>query len=193
VRGFETNLEEYRRIAALQAPYVDLFLCETMSTAQEARAAATAAAETGKPVWVSWSLMDTGPWLRSAERISTAYAALAGLPVTAVLVNCCPPESITTAMPDLVATGLPAGGYANGFTAIPATFLPGKTRAQLETRRDLDADAYAAFALGWIEAGAGIVGGCCEVGPGHIARMRAAIEDAGHRIVAPLAPGARAA
>jgi homocysteine S-methyltransferase len=39
--------------------------------------------------------------------------------------------------------------------------------------------------MGWIEAGARIVGGCCEVGPAHIARLRARIEAAGHEVVAP--------
>ena len=74
--------------------------------------------------------------------------------------------------PELVATGLPAGGYANGFTGIPKTFLPGKTKDQVRTREDLDPQAYAEFALGWVKGGAAIVGGCCEVGPAHIARLR---------------------
>jgi S-methylmethionine-dependent homocysteine/selenocysteine methylase len=185
VRDFEVNLAEYRALAELQAPHVDLFLCETMSTAEEARAAATAAAETGKPVWVGWSLMDDAPWLRSGERIGPAVASLAELPVAAVLANCAPPESVAAAMPELVATGLPAGGYANGFTRIPSTYLPGRTREQLTTRTDLDPDAYAAFALGWVDAGATIVGGCCEVGPAHIARLRDALLEAGHVIAPP--------
>jgi S-methylmethionine-dependent homocysteine/selenocysteine methylase len=104
------------------------------------------------------------------------------LGVGAVLANCCPPETITAAMPDLVATGPPTGGYANGFTAIPKTFLPGKTKDQLKTREDLDPAAYAAFALGWVEAGATIVGGCCEVGPDHIAVLRERLLAAGHVI-----------
>jgi len=117
--------------------------------------------------------------------VAQASAALKGLPVAAVLANCCPPESISRAMPGLVATGLPAGGYANGFVRIPGTFLPGRTREQLATRTDLDPGTYAGFAMGWIEAGARIVGGCCEVGPAHVARLRERIEEAGHRIVAP--------
>lgn len=188
VRDFATNLEEYRRLAALQAPRVDLFLCETMSTALEARAAALAAAEHGKPVWIGWSLMDDAPWLRSGERIGAAMAALEGIAVSAVLANCSPPESVSAAMPELVATGLPAGGYANGFTRIPATFLPGKTRAQLQTRGDLDPDAYADFVLRWVKDGASIVGGCCEVGPAHITRLRDVLLEAGHTIVPPARP-----
>ena len=185
VRGFATNVEEYRRLAELQAPHVDLFLCETMSTAEEARAAAAAVGEFGKPVWVAWTLDDAAPTLRSGEPIATAHAALRGLPVEAVLANCSPPETISAAMPALVATGAPAGGYANGFTGIPKTFLPGRTKDQVKTREDLDPDAYAAFALGWVDAGATIVGGCCEVGPQHIARLRDLLIARGHAIADP--------
>ena len=185
VRGFEENLEEYGRLAALQVPYVDFFLCETMSTALEGKAAAQAASAFGKPVWVGWSIQDHGAHLRSGQTIREAHAALAGLPVTAVLANCAPPEAISAAMPELVATGTPTGGYANGFTAIPQLFLPGNTKAQLNTRQDLDPERYAAFAMKWVDDGAVIVGGCCEVGPTHIVRLRDDLLAAGHQIVAP--------
>lgn len=185
VREFATNHDEYTRLAEFQAPHVDLFICETMSTAEEGRAAAAAMEPFGKPVWVGWSLMDRGPWLRSAESVATAARALNGLRIDAVLANCCSPESITASMPALVATGFATGGYANGFTPIPATFMPGKTKEQLKSRNDLDPAAYSAFALKWVEQGATIVGGCCEVGPAHIARLRDELLAAGHEIVSP--------
>jgi S-methylmethionine-dependent homocysteine/selenocysteine methylase len=187
VREFETNHDEYTRLGELQAPNVDLFICETMSTSEESRAAAAAMKQFGKAIWVGWSLMDTGPWLRSAESVATAARALSGLRVDAVLANCCSPESITASMPALKATGFATGGYANGFTKVPATFMPGKTKEQLKTRRDLDPAAYSAFALNWIEQGATIVGGCCEVGPAHIACLRDNLLAAGHDIVSPSA------
>jgi S-methylmethionine-dependent homocysteine/selenocysteine methylase len=186
VRAFEVNLEEYRRLVSLQAPHVDVFLCETMSTAEEARAAATAAAESGRPVWVAWTLHEVGaPTLRSDETIGDAFAALAGIPVAAVLANCTSPEAITAAMPELMATGMPAGGYANAFQPIPRTFVPGVPVNHLGVRRDIDPDAYATSAMGWVEQGATIAGGCCEVGPAHIERLRDRLLAAGHRIVPP--------
>lgn len=186
VRPFEVNLAEYRALAALQAPYVDLFRCETMSSADEARAAAVAAAETGRPVWVAWTLADEGlPRLRSGETIAGAHAALTGIGVAAVLANCSPPEAIGAAIPELIGTGLPTGGYANGFMPIPATFKPGRTLSQVTVRQDLDPDAYATLAMGWVRNGARIVGGCCETGPRHIARLRAMLLAEGYRIVGP--------
>ncbi len=185
---YEDMLAEYRQIAAAQAGHVDFFLCETMSKAEEARAAATAAAETGRPVWVAWTLAETldadgKARLRSGETIAEAIAGLDGLPVAALLANCCPPEVIDAAMPELVAAGLPAGGYANGFTPIPSGFTLGQTVDMLSARDDLGPEAIADFAIGWVGQGATIVGGCCEVGPVHIAEIARRLCAAGYEII----------
>lgn len=175
VRQSDEILPLYREQAEILAPYVDLFLCETMSTAAEGLAAATGAAATGKPVWVAWTLDETGTGvLRSGESVSAAAAALDGLPVSAFLVNCCPPESITAAMPELAGLGpWPCGGYANGFASVPGQWGPGDPVEHLGHREDLGPDAYARHVQAWIAAGARLVGGCCEIGPEHIARLRA--------------------
>jgi len=39
----------------------------------------------------------------------------------------------------------------------------------LQKRLDMDPETYAGLAADWISRGVGIVGGCCEVGPAHIA------------------------
>ena len=41
-------------------------------------------------------------------------------------------------------------------------------------------EAYAEHALSWVDAGATIVGGCCEVGPAHIAEIARQLKAAGH-------------
>ena len=188
VQTFETNLADYRQIVAMDADRVDLFLCETMSTAAEAKAAATAACESGKPVWVSWTLADEpGPdgvaRLRSGETIADAAAALVTLPVSAFLVNCCLPEAVDNALATLAELGGPIGAYANAFTPITGDYTPGETVEVLGKRTDLEPPAYADRAMRWIEGGASIVGGCCETDPAHIAALADRIEAAGHRIV----------
>ncbi|TPI19173.1 homocysteine S-methyltransferase family protein [Mesorhizobium sp. B4-1-1] len=180
--SFEDTLDIYRRIVAEQADGVDLFLCETMASAEEARAAVTAASESGKPVWVSWTLADHGtPRLRSGESIAAAVNALDDLQVAARLLNCCRPEAIAAALPELVALGGAVGAYANGFTSVEA-LKHGGTVEVLHARHDLDPQDYADQAIGWVDAGAGIVGGCCEVGPAHIAALRDKLMRAGHQI-----------
>ena len=61
VEPFTVIAPLYREQAALLAPHVDLLLCETMSSAAEALAAVSAAAGTGLPVWVSFTLHDDAP------------------------------------------------------------------------------------------------------------------------------------
>lgn len=177
VGKFEEIEPLYREQAEVLAPHVDLLLCETMSSADEARAAAVAATQTGKPVWVSWTLHeDRSGRLRSGETLEDALKALAELPVSGVLANCCAPESITRAVPWLAHAGLGyVGGYANTFQPIPEDWdLTGdkKSDGSLGLRTDLDPERYAAHAEDWLEAGATVIGGCCGTRPAHIARLK---------------------
>jgi S-methylmethionine-dependent homocysteine/selenocysteine methylase len=172
---------EYANQAAQLAPYVDLFICETMSCGREGYAAAHGALRTGKPVWVSWTLHeDRSGRLRGNETIAEAAAEVAELPVTGMLVNCCAPESISAAMADLSATGYAfIGGYANTFVAIPETWtLDGasETDGLIPLRDDLAPAAYLTFAREWLEHGANVVGGCCGTRPAHIAANRELID-----------------
>ena len=173
---FDELWPQYAETAALQAPHVDLFLCETMGSIDEARAAAHGAAATGTPIWVSWTLMDDDTArLRSGESLVEAVAAIDELlpdaPIDAVLVNCSVPEALTAAMPALATGTLHFGAYANGFSHIAAEYDTGSTTAEIGTRHDLDPGAYADIVLGWVDDGATIVGGCCDIGPEHIAEI----------------------
>ena len=68
---------------------------------------------------------------------------------------------------------------------MPRSSPSGGTVEAMRVRGDLGPDAYADHAMAWIERGATIVGGCCEVGPAHIARLRDRIVEAGHVVVGP--------
>lgn len=172
----------YREQATLLAPHVDLLLCETMSSAAEAVAAVSGAVTTGLPVWVSFTLDDYSGRLRSGETVSEALAALEGLPVSGVLANCCPPESISAAIPEIVASGKAhVGGYANTFRPVPRGWTldgDGADDGLLPSRDDLDPEAYAKYASSWLALGATVVGGCCGTGPAHTARLRRLIDSA---------------
>ena len=93
------------------------------------------------------------------------------IPLAARLVNCSRPEAVDAAIPELIALGGTVGAYANAFPAVEA-LEHGGTVDVLGMRDDLGPARYAEFALRWVDAGAAIVGGCCEVGPEHIAALR---------------------
>ena len=176
VAPFEEIAPLYQEQAELLAPHVDILLCETMSTAAEGRAAAESACRTGKPVWVSWTLHeDQSGRLRSGESIAEAFSEIENLPISGFLVNCCPPESITAAIPLLAKmTDQRIGGYANTFRPVPEDWrLDGDKDSDgfIPQRDDLDPSNYAAHADRWIEAGATIVGGCCGTRPAHIKKL----------------------
>lgn len=175
----------YTEVANILAPKVALIICETVASLAHARAVHEAAAATGKPVWLAMTVDDhDGTKLRSGEPLADVFA-VAGA-ASAILANCSVPEAIDAAMGVLATGNKPFGGYANGFTKISDDFLGDKpTVDALTARQDLGPDAYARHAMGWIAQGATIVGGCCEVGPAHIARLADEIRAAGHPIVAP--------
>ncbi len=180
VGKFDEIVPLYREQAEILEPYCDLFICETMSSGEEARAAATAVAEFGRPVWVSFTLLeDKSGKLRSGETIAEAAAKLKDLPVSGILANCAAPESIDAAMPELAKLGKVAGGYANTFQDVPKDWvMDGKkpTDGLLKLREDLDPEHYAVHAKAWLAAGARVIGGCCGTGPAHIARLKQLIE-----------------
>jgi S-methylmethionine-dependent homocysteine/selenocysteine methylase len=168
--SLDQSIERYAEIVELQKPYVDFFLCETMSSLEQAKAAVIGAQTAGKPVWLSVSANDeSGSELRSGEKVSDVVTLAKELGIDTVLVNCSTPEAVSQALADLVHQGLRVGGYANGFSKISDTYkTKGSTVDSLETRKDLSPEVYVNFAKDWLHLGATIIGGCCEVGPAHI-------------------------
>ena len=179
----EHCLQSYQRLCALQASAVDFFICETMSSIAEARAAARAALATNKPCWVAFSVDDAdGSKLRSGENLLTAVAAMRDYEIDALLINCSAPEATTRALELLADRQCPRyGAYANAFTTI-APLQPGGTTADLKPRPDLTPERYSRWALDWLAAGASIIGGCCEINPEHIAQIAQDLNAANYNI-----------
>ena len=169
----EVAAEIYARLAHLQASFVDVFLLETMSSVSQARGGVMGARDSGKPVWLALSVDDgDGTRLRSGEPVSDVAALVAELAPDRVLLNCSRPEAISEGLPVIAGMGRPVGAYANAFRGIDPRFDGiGATTDVLEVRGNLGPAAYAGFVARWVEQGASLVGGCCEVGPDHIAEL----------------------
>jgi homocysteine S-methyltransferase len=134
---------------------------------------------------MAFSVDDTdGTKLRSGEPLFVMTEMVRHYGPAAVMINCAMPEAIDQGLPVLTDCGLPFGAYANGFTKITEAFLQdAPTVDALSARTDLTPDAYAEHVMRWVGAGATIVGGCCEVGPAHIAEIARRLHGAGHTIV----------
>ncbi|WP_034852073.1 homocysteine S-methyltransferase family protein [Inquilinus limosus] len=168
------------------APHVDLWLAETQSSIREVAAAAAAVAGRGRPLWISYTIEDErpepgAPQLRSGEPVEEAVRAALDLGAEAVLFNCSQPE----AMGDAVAVAARIigearslariGVYANAFPPQPEDATANEGLSEL--RADLDPDSYLGWIRRWVGLGATLVGGCCGIGPEHIARIRAALPE----------------
>lgn len=177
--------QKFAELVRLMQNRVDLFLIETVSSVTEAEGALRGTEGCGKPVWLALSVMDEdGTRLRSGEPLGAIAPLVERFDPQAVLINCTRPEAVPAALEILATLQRPYGAYANGFTRISDGFLKdAPTVDALEARHDLDPSAYAAHAMSWVDQGATIIGGCCEVGPEHIEALANALRSAGHRIV----------
>ncbi|MBA1194932.1 homocysteine S-methyltransferase family protein [Pseudomonas entomophila] len=161
------------------APYVDLWLMETQSAVEEVRAIHSHLPEDGKPRWVSFTLQDEDtddtPRLRSGQPVAEAVEAVAALGVQTVLFNCSQPEVIggaveaARAVIERLNADIAIGAYANAFPPQPKE---AKANDGLdELREDLDPPGYLTWAQAWRAQGASVIGGCCGIGPEHIAQL----------------------
>ncbi len=162
VVGAGINTRDYaQRVPALVDAGVDLFIVETMMSLNECRAALIAIREvTDLPVCVTLSFNEDGRTLFGTDA-STAMVVLQSLGADAVGVNCSTgPEQMAELVREMKA-------YAN----IPVIAKPNDGMPEVidgETVYRMTPEEFAAEARLILEAGAGIVGGCCGTTPEHI-------------------------
>jgi S-methylmethionine-dependent homocysteine/selenocysteine methylase len=157
---------------------VDLWLAETQSSIAEVRLVAELLNDDPRPRWFSFTLDDSLnaqglAQLRSGESVKDAVIAATELNAAAVLFNCSPPEVMSAALLEAAAhSAVPLGVYANAFE--PSDNKRGANVGISQLRRDTQPPNYLRWANEWVDQGASIVGGCCGIGPEHIAALSAA-------------------
>ena len=161
------------------APNIDQWLAETLSSLAEARLCATLTAPTGKALWLSFTLEDEEatdePALRSGESVAEAARLAQEVGAAALLFNCSQPEVMEAAVRSAQAqlgadSATRLGVYANAFPPMAADAEANSGLSPI--REDLTPEGYGRFAAAWHAAGASILGGCCGIGPEHIANLR---------------------
>jgi S-methylmethionine-dependent homocysteine/selenocysteine methylase len=171
----------------------DLLLLETMSLIREGitTRAIEGALATGLPVWLSFRRCRHGVcgvygqhWGGpEGDLFGRAAQQFEELGVSALLVNCLPPEHVDGMLPWLRDfTDLPLGAYPN---------LGYYSDSGWRSDERIGPAEYAELALRWRGQGAQIVGGCCGTTPAHIAavKKRLAGTKAGNRRGSPPAEG----
>lgn len=155
------------RLDVLDGAGADLLAVETIPSLDEARVLADLLETRRTPAWVSFSCRDEHS-ISDGTPVEAAAALFAGHPVVFALgVNCTAPRYLTSvigavraAVPDKAIVAYPNSGevYDASRNAWSGT---------------ADTGAFSAAAAGWFAAGATYIGGCCRIGPAHIASLRA--------------------
>lgn len=162
---------------------VDVWLAETQSSVAEVEAVRDVLGDDPRPLWLSFTLQDNldpqgNALLRSGESIAEAVNAALRISAGAVLFNCSRPEVMATAVKTARAaltsqgSALDIGVYANAFE--PSDNTRGANEGLSKMRQDTDPAGYLDFAKDWVAQGATMVGGCCGIGPEHIAALKKA-------------------
>ena len=158
-------LAEHTELAGhLREAGCDLLLVETMNTVREAVMATRAAAATGLPVWVSFTL-GADNRLLSDETLEDALQGVMAYHPQAALVNCIPVAQVASAL-DMLRQATPPGVLIGVYANAGHVEEQGWTMAHSVTPQ-----AYAWAACEWRDAGAVIIGGCCGATPEHIAAL----------------------
>jgi S-methylmethionine-dependent homocysteine/selenocysteine methylase/SAM-dependent methyltransferase len=174
--GGEETVELLARAFASEPP--DLVLLETLSLVRPSLfSVVEGLLGTGLPVWLSfrrcrhglcgvygqhWGGPEGDAFGRAARRFEE-------LGVAALLVNCIPPDHVDGMV-----------SYLRDFTDMPLGVYPNLgyyTSAGWRFEEGVGGSEYADMALRWRAEGAQIIGGCCGVGPEHIAAASDRLSD----------------
>ncbi|MCM1136390.1 MAG: homocysteine S-methyltransferase family protein [Clostridium sp.] len=163
---FEDLITVYKeQISLLDEAGVDLLVVETMMSLQETRAALIAAKEVcALPVMASLTFESDGRTLYGTDAV-TAAVTLEKLGACAVGANC-------STGPDKMAGLIEAiaGAVSIPVIAKPNAGMP-SLNGQGETVYDMSAEIFAEEMIKLVEAGAGILGGCCGTTPEYIEKL----------------------
>jgi S-methylmethionine-dependent homocysteine/selenocysteine methylase/SAM-dependent methyltransferase len=162
---------------AFETERPDLILVETMSLVRASTyATIEALLATGLPVWVGFRRCRHGVcgvygehWGGpEGDAFGRTARHLEEIGVGALAINCVPPDHVTGMVSWLRDfTDLPLGVYPN---------LGYLSSAGWRYESSMQGAEYAELALTWREEGAQIIGGCCGVGPEHLAAAHDALE-----------------
>ena len=170
--------KNFNEQAKLLDPYVDFFYFDVWSSIKEFKCGIEAVKELKKPYLIGIHISE-GTNLPSGEKISDIKNVINNQ-LLGVMLSCVSPENYEANLSEVKSLGVPFGFKLNGFiTTKPSpsyteNYLKSKTGNPIEVlgkREDLTPDNMAKIVKKFKEAGATILGGCCETRPSHIKAM----------------------
>jgi len=171
--------ENFYDQAKLLDPFIDFFYFDVLSSVREFKLAIEAIKNFNKPYLIGAHVSE-GVKLPSGENISEIITTINHKNLLGIILSCVSPENYEKNLNEIKSLDVPFGFKLNGFiTTKPTagytnTFNKSKTgnpNEFLGHREDLVPEKMALFVKKFKEAGATILGGCCETRPAHIKEM----------------------
>ena len=162
--------------AKILNPFVDFFYFDVLSSIKEISIAINSIKEFNKPFLIGAHISE-GTNLPSGEKISDITKNIDSQNLLGLILACVSPENFQKNLEEIKKINCPfgfklnafertktTGGYTNNFKKSRS----GNPNEFLGQRKDLTPKKMAEFAKKFKDAGATILGGCCETRPSHI-------------------------
>ena len=169
-------LKNFKDQAKILNPFVDFFYFDVLSSIKEISIAIDSIKEFDKPFLIGAHISE-GTTLPSGEKLSDIMKSIDSKNLLGLILACVSPENFQKNIKEIKKISCPfgfklnafertkiTGGYTNNFKKSKS----GNPNEFLGQRRDLTPEKMAEFAKKFKEAGATILGGCCEIRPSHI-------------------------
>ena len=171
--------ENFYEQAKLLDPFIDFFYFDVLSSVREFKLAIEAIKSFQKPYLVGAHISE-GVKLPSGEKISDIITKIEHKNLLGLILSCISPENYAENLDEVKSLGVPFGFKLNGFvttkpnSGYTSSFNKSKTgnpNEFLGQRKDLNPKNMALIVKKFKDAGATILGGCCETRPEHIREM----------------------
>ena len=168
--------DDFYNHAKLLNPYSDFFYLDVISSVRELELAIKSIEEFKKPYLVG-AHISQGKTMPSGEKISDIIKNKKKDDLLGIILSCVSPENFQSNLEELKYLGVPFGFKLNSYiktNPFPNLDEHKKNKKSVDpkeflgTRNDLTPKKMAEFAKKFKDAGATILGGCCETRPSHI-------------------------
>ena len=168
--------DNFKTQAELLNPYVDFFYFDVLSSIKEFKIAIDCISKFNKPYLIGAHISE-GTNLPSGEKISEIITKIKHEKLLGIMLSCISPENYDLNLNEIKNLGVPFGFKLNGFmktnpkpnyTGAYNNSKSGNPNEFLGVRKDLTPEKMSEFAKKFKDAGATILGGCCETRPSHI-------------------------
>ena len=162
--------------AKILDPYIDFFYFDVLSSVREFKIAIECIRNFNKPYLIGAHISE-GTNLPSGEKISEIIKEINHKKLLGIILSCVSPENYDLNLNEIKSLGIPFGFKLNAFiktnpkpnyTGAYNKSKTGNPNEFLGVRKDLTPEKMFEFAKKFKEAGATIIGGCCETRPSHI-------------------------